>query len=916
MSPTGGNVYPFDSLANAATNINSAVAGAPSGAVVLVHSGTYVLTNSLVITNTLSIVGVDGASATVLDGNDRATCILSHHPETLIEGLTVQNGRGTYLTSSDGGGGIFMESGGVVRACTIIHNRSSYYGGGIGFRVGYGLIDQCVIVSNVSANYGGGVTLGNDSELRNSLVAYNHAENGGGVHSDGNTPKIHNSTIAFNEAVSAGGGVYVRGGAFGNNIIYYNSAKVCSNWYDYRGGSGLMSNTCTFPAPYGVGNIPDPPAFVNSDGGEFTLRPDSLCIDAGAHDDWMDTETDLDGNSRIVGPAPDMGAYEYQSSNLFVSIQASPRRGTAPMLVTFSANSHNADPNSLYFTWDFNDDGIADDSGWGLVAVTTEYGQVGTYSIALAVSNAMSAFNTLYGNMVSVSPADLYVSHDGLNIPPFTNLATASTNIQSALDIAMDGATVWLDQGIYQLGATLFHCRPVAIRSIHGREMTVLDGQGQNTVIQLWHPQAEVEGVTIVNGNGSMGGGIAAFSGGRIADATVVSNKAQTGGGCYALGEVCITNCEIAFNVASGLGGGVEIHGGTIAGCSVRNNSSSNNGGGVDLNGGSLISNLIIANQGNSGGGIFVYGSGTIDRCVVVSNVATASSVWLSGGGITWSYGDGLIANTLMARNEGCAGGGLRVNLARVNIVNCTIAHNRAPFGAGVYQRNASPAYTNSIISHNYGDDVVTYYDYSLIPMPQYDHTDGGLDVIFQDVPRGDFRLRWDSPGVNAGTNLPEQIAGLDLDGKPRILDGIVDRGAYEQYPPDQDTDGDGLSDGWEWQYFGGITNASPDELGADGMFSNMDHCIAGTDPHDPASFPQFEDILVGEADDAGKVVLHWTSYPGRVYSLYRCNDLTAGLFELIEPNLLANSPENTYIDEGATGVGPWIYRLGIRLAE
>ena len=177
-------------------------------------------------------------------------------------------------------------------------------------------------------------------------------------------------------------------------------------------------------------------------------------------------------------------------------------------------------------------------------------------------------------------------------------------------------------------------------------------------------------------------------------------------------------------------------------------------------------------------------------------------------------------------------------------------------------------------------------------------------------------RLRWDSPGINAGTNIPELIGGLDLDGRPRILDGIVDRGAYEQYPPDQDTDGDALPDGWEWQYFGGITNASPDELGADGLFSNMDHCIAGTDPHDPMSFPQFEDIVVGETDDAGKVVLHWTSYPGRVYSLYRCNDLTVGLFETIATTLPANSPENTYIDEDATGVGPWVYRLGIRSAE
>lgn len=916
VSPDGGNVYPYDSLANAATNINAAVASAPSGAVVLVHSGTYVLTNSLVITNAVSLVGVDGADETIIDGNNSVACVISRHPDTLIEGLTVQRGRGTYYTSSYGGG-ICLESGGVVRACTVKNNWASQTGGGvaIGVSYDYGLIDSCVIISNQSAHYGGGVTLGN-GELRNSVVAYNHADYGGGLHSDGNTPQILNSTIVSNLAASAGGGVYVRGGLFQNSIIYFNTALTCDNWFDYRGGVGLMSNTCTFPMPPGGGNMPDPPRFADPGIGDFRLRADSLCIDAGAHETWMETATDLDGNSRIVGPSPDMGAFEYQSTNLYVSMLAGPRRGTAPMQVAFSATPHDANPDSLYFAWDFDDDGIADDSGWGLAAVTTVYAHVGTYAVGLVASNASTMFGIVFSNMVSVSPADIYVSKFGLSVSPFTNLESAATNIQAALDVAMDGANVWLDDGTYQVDDTIFHHRPVAMKSIHGKESTILDGLGQRTIIELWNPAARVEGVRIVNGSGTAGGGIAAFGGGCIADASVVSNIARTGGGIYGLGAVCITNCEIAYNVATpGTGGGLEIAGGEVVLSRVFQNRSGNFGGGLCLRGGTVFSTSFIHNQGSAGGAIFVSGMGMIDRCVVISNTAV-SGVFLSGGGISWSYGSGHLANSLVAWNEGESGGGLSMNLSQPSIINCTITHNTSPNGAGVYHRNASPSYTNTIISHNMGDEVVTVYDYSLIPMPQYDHTDGGLDVIYQDVPRGDFRLRWDSPGINAGTNLPEQIDGLDLDGKPRILDGIVDRGAYEQYPPDQDTDGDALPDGWEWQYFGGITNASPDELGADGMFSNMDHCIAGTDPHDPASFPQFEDIVVGETDDAGKVVLHWTSYPGRVYSLYRCNDLTVGLFETIATTLPANSPENTYIDEDATGVGPWVYRLGIRSAE
>ena len=70
------------------------------------------------------------------------------------------------------------------------------------------------------------------------------------------------------------------------------------------------------------------------------------------------------------------------------------------------------------------------------------------------------------------------------------------------------------------------------------------------------------------------------------------------------------------------------------------------------------------------------------------------------------------------------------------------------------------------------------------------------------------------------------------------------------------------------------------------------------------------------ETNEAGQVVLHWESFPGRIYSLYRCHDLTAGIFDLIESDLSSTSPENTYIDMGAFGSGPWIYRLGIRLGE
>ena len=926
VSPTGGNVWPYDSLAKAATNINRAVNIAPSGASILVHPGTYLLTNSLVIWEALSIVGVEGAATTILDGNESAPCIVSYSPETLIEGLTIQRGRASgnydiYNYYDFVGGGIALRTGGVVRACVIRNNSAGEMGGGIYVWNG-SLIDSCMIQANDSGQ-GGGVYLGLQSELRNCVVAYNHAAEGGGVYSSGgHNPRIRNSTIVFNSADSEGGGVNLYNGSIENSIVYYNEAPFARNWYHRRGGSGMMSNSCTFPIPTGEENIPDPPQFLDQDGGDFHLRPYSLCIDSGIQNAWMDAAMDLDGNPRVSGPQPDLGAFEFQPTNLFVSVHASPRRGTMPMQVTYGAAPHGASPGSLYFKWDLDADGIADAGGWGLTNYQAEYTQAGIYDLALTVSNASDSFFMVFSNMVSVSPAEIYVSETGLHVPPFTNLATAATNIQVALDLAMDGAVVWMDEGRYPIGDTLFHHRPVTVKSLHGKEKTILDGMDERTVIQMWNPAAQIEGVSIVRGNGWKGGGIAALGGGRIVASTLTSNKAENGGGIFGLGAVSVSNCDIAFNTSMlGEGGGIKMEGGEVLNCRITHNGTSDSGTG----GGMSIVDTIVRfcsvsmNQARMGGGMRILGSSWIDRCMVVSNVATWDSSWSElpvGGGILYDYGGGYLANSLIAWNESAAGGGIAFNLSGPSIVNCTITHNSSAKGAGSYHRNSSPKYTNSIISHNIGDDVKSITEFYPYPLPQFVNTDPGSDVVFQDVPRGDFRLRWDSPGINAGTNLPEQVDGLDLEGKPRILDGIVDRGAYEQYPPAQDTDGDGLPDGWEWQYYGGVTNALPGQKGADGRYSNTDHHIAGTDPRDPASYPRFDDILVDETNEAGQVVLHWESFPGRIYSLYRCHDLTAGIFDLIEPNLPSTSPENTYIDIGASGSGPWMYRLGIRLDE
>ena len=122
---------------------------------------------------------------------------------------------------------------------------------------------------------------------------------------------------------------------------------------------------------------------------------------------------------------------------------------------------------------------------------------------------------------------------------------------------------------------------------------------------------------------------------------------------------------------------------------------------------------------------------------------------------------------------------------------------------------------------------------------------------------------------------------------------------------PGADTDGDGLTDWYEWNYASSLTNMVPTADDDNDGASNEDEQAAGTIPTERDSVLAITDVAVATTT----VIVSWSSELGKTYRLERSTNLLADAFSTtVASGINATAPLNSHTN--SPGPAAAFYRV------
>lgn len=345
-----------------------------------------------------------------------------------------------------------------------------------------------------------------------------------------------------------------------------------------------------------------------------------------------------------------------------------------------------------------------------------------------------------------------------------------------------------------------------------------------------------LDGFSITNGNAEVytqrnGGGIYSNQSSAILSNLIIAdNRAQYGGGIYSINsQLEISKVLFQGNYAEEDGGGIYNNSSspTILDVTFNSNYAASEGGAIHNydHSNSFITNTtfnanyaklggaiyniynsnptltgvsFLSNAAYEGGGIYSrYNSNpTVEQAVFKNNAARNSGAGIYNNG---SNNSTVVANSLFEGNISPYGAGVYNDSSAATVVNSTFTKNQSLFGAAIRTRGTQlPSVTNSIFWHNNsivdGSIIANQANSNANTVISNSIVEGGysgsniidLDPQFIAPELLDYRLKNNSPGIDAGSN--DLIADYDLDlaGNPRIISDTVDLGAYESSEGDK----------------------------------------------------------------------------------------------------------------------------------
>ncbi|MBU2526799.1 MAG: T9SS type A sorting domain-containing protein [Bacteroidetes bacterium] len=813
------------SWANAFANLQDAIAISASGDEIWVAAGTYYPDEGTAQTDndrnaTFQLknnVGIYGgfagtetnlaerdwvANVTILSGDINQSGALTGNAYSvvtgsgtdntaIIDGFTITAGNadattGSFTSPNRSGGGMYNNAGSpTVTNITFLGNFANDFGGGMLNSGGSPSILNNTFTGNSANEFGGGMANLNNvsADIINCRFSGNTAQLGGGMGNSGGAPlNIINCSFSGNTAraisdgdVALGGGMY---NAFSSPTI--TNSTFSGNRAGFGGGISNSSSSptvtnCTFSGNMAIG---DGGGMFNTDFSSPTITNNIIWNNAARSSMTSISAASISNN---------------RSSSVTISYSLVANSGGSGSWVSAigTDGTNNIDIDPLFI----------DPQAPGLSTLGDYRLQVGSPAIDAGLNSANTSTSDLDGNpridngtidmgayenqLVCPTGIVLYVASSASGTNDGTSWADAFDNLQDALNSpCVVVAEIWVASGTY-----------------YPDEGTAQTDNDRNATFQLKNDVALYGGFAGTETN------LAERD--WVANVTILSGDINQSGDLTGNSYTVVTgsdvnNTAIIDGFAITAGNADDING------SVTNPNRS--GGGMYNNAGSptVSNNTFLGNSANRGGGMLNSngGSPTISNTTFLGNSVSS----FGGGMVNINNASSTIINSSFSGNTAIFGGGMSNIDSSPTITNSTISGNIASTtGGGIYNEGFSTlTITNSIIWNNAANGSTTSsaasvfnttsststISYSLVANSGGSGSwviaigsDGGnnidADPFFFDPQApglstlGDYRLQAGSLAIDAGLNSANTLA-TDLDGNPRVVNGTIDMGAFE----------------------------------------------------------------------------------------------------------------------------------------